>query len=207
LRRTAVFCSSALAFAVAGCTPGLHVDTIVAPAFDPAEVHSVAVLPWFDWALSIDGTQAASSKLTVALVRGDTGIQVVSEDEATGVIAGAGLAYEWALYLYDRNREVVPDSTVVMRVCDALGVDLLAQISLLDVLEQDGSRELGPAYTSVLLQITLYDARTGSIAWSGSSGVAYENDPLRAPPVSIPAGWALDAVLRKLPELGRGRSR
>jgi len=206
LHRTAVVCSSALAFALAGCAPGLHVDTTVDPDFAPAEVHRVAVLPWFDWALSVDETRSASSKLTVALVRADTGLQVVSEDEAAGVIAGAGLAYDWALYLFDRNREEVSDSTVVMRVGDALGVDLLAQISLPDVLQQDGSEELGPAYTSVLLQVTLYDARSGSVAWSGSSGVAYQTDPFRAPPVSIPAGLALDAVLRRLPDLGKGRS-
>lgn len=207
MRRTAVFSSSALAFALAGCTPGLHVDTTVDPAFDPAEVHRVAVLPWFDWALSIDETRTAASKLTVALMRADTSVQVVSVDESARVIAGAGLAYDWALYLYDRSREEVPDRTVVMRVGDALGVELIAQVSLLDVLQQDGSQELGPAYTSVLLQVTLYDAGTGSIAWSGSSGVAYENNPLRAPPVWVPAGWALDAVLEKLPSLGKGRSR
>lgn len=207
MRRTALLCWSVLPSALTGCAPGLHVDTTVDPAFVPAEVRSVAVLPWFDWALSVGETRSASDQLAVALLREDTGVRVVSEDEATGVISGAGLAYEWALYVYDRTEEAIPDSTVVMRVGDALGVDLLAHIALLDVVQQDGSQALGPAYTSVLVQVTLYDARTGHVAWSGSSGVAYADDPLRAPPVLVPVGWALDAVFHKLPSLGDVRSR
>lgn len=181
-------------------------DTVVDPDFAPAEVASVAVLPWFDWALSLDDTREAALRLAAALERQDRNVRLVLPDEAADVIAAAGLAYEWALFLYDRREGTGGDSTVVMRIGDAVGVDLLARITLPDVFQHDGSEELGSAYTSVLVQVDLFDTSTGHLAWSGSTGIAHADDRWHAPPVRQPMQWALAAVLDAMPRLGGGRA-
>jgi hypothetical protein len=185
-----------------GCAGGWQVDTVADAAFAPAEVQSVAVLPWFDWALGVDEAREAADRVVVALQRSDRKVRVVAPGDAADLIAASGLAYEWALFLYDRREEAAADSTVVMRIGDALGTDLLAHITLLDVFQHDGSDELGSAYTSVLVQVELFDTRSGSLAWAGSCGIAHGEDPLHAPPVRQPMWWALDAVLAAMPHVG-----
>lgn len=189
------------------CATGWQVDTAVDPDFTPAEVTSVAVLPWFDWALGLGETRGAALHLAEALKREDRDIRVVLPDDASEAIAATGLAYEWALFLYDRREGLGGDSTVVMRIGDAVGADLLAHITLPDVFQHDGSEELGSAYTSVLVQLELFDARNGRLAWAGSSGATRAMDPLEAPLVQQPVQQALDAVIDAVPRLGARSAR
>jgi hypothetical protein len=185
-----------------GCATGWHVDTVADPAFTPDEVRAVAVLPWFDWDLSLDEAREAAERVVAALEHSRRNLRIVAPAAASDAIAAAGLAYEWGLFLYDRREGTAVDSTVVMRIGDAVGADLLAQITLVDVFQHDGSEELGTAYTSVLVQVELLDARTGRLAWTGSSGIDWADDLQRAPPVRQPMRWALDAVLEAMPRLG-----
>lgn len=189
------------------CATGWRVDTTVDPDFAPAEVTSVAVLPWFDWALGLDETRGAALRLVEALRREDRDLRVVLPDDASEFIAATGLAYEWALFLYDRGEGLEGDSTVVMRIGDAVGADLLARITLPDVFQHDGSEELGSAYTSVLVQLELFDARNGRLAWAGSSGATRAMDPLEAPSVLQPVQQALGAVIDAIPRLGARSAR
>jgi len=189
------------------CATGWRVDTAVDPDFAPADVTSVAVLPWFDWALSLSETRDAAGRLVNALEREDRALRVVVPDDASEVIAAAGMAYEWALFLYDRQEGAAGDSTVVMRIGDALGVDLIAHIPLPGVFQHDGSEELGSAYTSVLVQLELFDARNGRLAWAGVTGVTHAVNPVEAPFVQQPVKWALDAVIDAMPRLGAGSAR
>ena len=188
-----------------GCASAWQVDTVADPAFAPDGIRTVAVLPWFDWALSLDEARGATEHVVSTLEREDPSLRIITPEETSDAVIAAGLAYEWALFLYDRREETVADSTVVMRVGEALGADVLVHITLLDVFQHDGSVELGDPYTSVLAQVELFDTGTGRLAWAGSCGIAQGSTPLdamQAPPVRQPLEWALDAVLDKMPRLG-----
>ncbi len=191
--------------AAQGCATGWRVDTAVDPLFAPEGVRSVAVLPWFDWSVSLEEADEAAARAVDALEHQGRSLRVVVPGEASDAIVAAGLAYDWALFLYDRRDEAVADSTVVMRVGDALAVDVLVHITLLDVFQHDGSAELGEPYTSVLVQVEFFDTGSGRLAWAGSCGIAQGSAPLnalQAPPVRQPLRWALDAVFGKMPRMG-----
>lgn len=183
------------------------VDTAVEPGFAQAEVRSVAVLPFFDWNLSLEETRAATARITRVIDERNPDLRIVDPTEASDIIGAEGLAYDWALFLWNRRQGADADHTVVMRVGDALGADVLLQVELLEANQFDGSAEFGDAVTNVVVQVSLFDSADGSVQWTGTCGIEYADPytPHRAPPVRKPATWALNSILDALPQLGAGQ--
>ncbi len=196
---------SLLALAGLGCAGNVPVETVVDPAYSFATVAAVAVLPLFDWSLSIRDAHSLTAGVAGAAHTRAPRVRVVSADDASRLIAAAGLAYEWALFLHDWREGGELDRTVVMRVADELGVDLLLVVDLPEVARHDGATY---PYTMVVARLRAFGGTDGVLAWSGTAGLElvdqrYSVD--RAPPVTQVAELALHAVLHELPQFGTGR--
>ncbi|NIM52809.1 MAG: hypothetical protein GTN62_15155 [Gemmatimonadales bacterium] len=193
---------------VQACAAALWpVDTAVEPGFAQAEVRSIAVLPFFDWNLSIEEIRAATARITRVIEERNPDLRIVDPAEASDIIGAEGLAYDWALFLWDRRQGAAADHTVVMRAGDALGVDVLLQVELLEASQFDGSAEYGDAVTNVVVQVSLFDSADGGVQWTGTCGIEYADSytPYRAPSVRNAARWALNSILDALPQLGAGQ--
>ncbi len=196
-----------LALGGLGCAPGVPVETIVSPDFAFASVEGVAVLPLFEWGLSLRSADSLSAAVAEAIRTRTPGGRVIAPDEAARLIGGDGLAYEWALFLHDWVARDELDRTAVMRVADLLGVDLLIVVDLPEVTREDGSGQPGPASAVVVARVRGFAGASGILAWYGSAGLELLASPLesdRAPPVMDAAIPLLHAILRELPRLGSG---
>jgi hypothetical protein len=178
-------------------TPTVH------PAFTPGSVQSVAVLPFFEWQLSLDDTHDMTDRVLTALRHTSPDLTLVAPDEASALLIAEGLTYAWALYLDDERAGDTPESTLVMRMADALGADLLAHVRFLEVMQHDGSTTLGPAVSSVIVELRFFDGTTGEVRWQSAAGVEEVRvDEQPASPIDGLARSALVAVLDSLPHLG-----
>ncbi len=196
-----------LAMCGLGCAPGVPVEMVVSPDFPFASVEGVAVLPLFEWGVSLRSADSLTAAVTDAVRARIPDGRVIAADEAARLIGGGGLAYEWALFLHDWDTRDELERAAVMRAADLLGVDLLIVVDLSDVARQDGSREYGPASTLIVARVRAFSGASGILAWYGSAGLELVASPLgsdRAPPVMEAAAPVVHAILRKLPRLGGG---
>jgi hypothetical protein len=183
------------------------VETVVSPDFPFESVEDVAVLPLFEWGVNLRSADSLTAAVADAVRARMPDGRVIAPDEAARLIGGGGLAYEWALFLHDWETRDELDRTVVMRVADLLGVDLLVVVDLPEVMRQDGSGQYGPASAMVVGRVRAFSGASGILAWYGSAGVELVASPLesdRAPPVMDVAAPVVHAILRELPRLGSG---
>jgi hypothetical protein len=186
------------------CATQYQSMTAVDPEFAPNDVRSVAVLPFFEWQLPLDDTREMTDRTLAALRRRGTDVTVLTPDEAASLLIDAGLTYEWALYLNDERQGAIPDSTVIMRMSDALGADLIAHITLTDVFVTDGSTAFGGAYATATVELRLFDGRTGHPAWRAAATTEHEwrSWSGTAAALAEPLKWVFGAVLGDVPSLG-----
>ncbi len=191
-----------------GCAGTVPVETVVSPSFSFATVEAVAVLPLFEWSLSIRNADTLATTVAATVRARMPVVRVVFPAEASRLIAADGMAYDWALFLHDWEEGEELDRTAVMRVADLLGVDLLLVVDLPEVFRHDGAGQDRWPYTVVVARLRGFGGATGLLAWSGSAGLELSDLRLRgnrAPPVIEAAQPALRAVLQKLPQLGAGQ--
>jgi hypothetical protein len=196
-----------LALCGLGCAPRVPVETVVSPDFSFESVEGVAVLPLFEWGVSLRSADSLTAAVADAVRTRMSDGRVIAPDEAARLIGGGGLAYEWALFLHDWEARDELDRTAVMRVADLLGVDLLIVVDLPEVARQDGSGQDGPPSTVVVARVRAFSGASGILAWYGSAGLELVASPLesdRAPPVMDAAAPVVHAILRELPRIGSG---
>lgn len=191
------------------CATQWKATTTVDPVFAPDEVRTVAVLPFFEWQLSLDDLRELTDR-TVTTVEGrGRNLTVITPDEAAELLAAEGLTYDWALYLNDEAQGEVPDSTVIMRMGDVLGADLIAHIRFADVFLADGSADFGTAYSTATIELRLFSGSTGHVAWSSLAVTEQRTSSWsdRAPSLVNSVKWVFGAVLGEVPPLGTVASR
>jgi hypothetical protein len=173
------------------------------PAFAPGNVHSVAVLPFFEWQVSLDDTRDMTDRILARIRQTSSGLTLVTPDEASALLIASGLTYAWALSVDDERAGGAPDSTLVMRMADALGADIIAHLRFVDAVQHDGSTILGPAFASVIVELRFFDGTTGQIRWASASGIEEVRvDERPASPLDGLARSALAAILDSLPQFG-----
>jgi hypothetical protein len=91
---------------------------------------------------------------------------------------------------------------------DALGADLIAHITLTDVIVTDGSTAFGGAYATATVELRLFDGRTGHVQWRAAATTEHEHKgwPNPAPALAEPLKWVFGAVLGDVPSLGHRSS-
>jgi hypothetical protein len=153
--------------------------------------------------VSLDDTRDMARRIVTALQRTSPNLTVLTPEESSAFLETEGLTYPWALYLNDEDAQVPLDSTVIMRMADALGADLFAHIRFVEALQHDGSEELGPAFSRVVVELRLFDGNTGEVRWRSASGVEEVQDDARpAPALDGIAGDAFAPILESLPAFG-----
>lgn len=193
---------------LSACATQYRATTAVDPEFSPADVRSVAVLPFFEWQLPLDDSRELTDRTLTAIRRDGTDLTVLTPDEAAALLVEQGLTYEWALYLNDERQGAMPDSTVIMRISDALGADLIAHIVLTDVFVTDGSTVFGGAYSTATVELRLFDGRTGHVHWRAAATTEHKHNgwPNQATALAEPLKWVFGAVLGDVPPLGHRSS-
>lgn len=191
------------------CGTPWRATTAVDPAFAPDEVRTVAVLPFFEWQLSLEDLRELTDRTVATVGRQGRNLTVITPTEAAELLTAEGLTYEWALYLNDEAQGEVPDSTAIMRMGDALGADLIAHIRFADVFQADGSADFGTAYSTATIELRLFSGSTGHVAWSSLAVAEQRTNSWsdRAPSLVGPVKWVFGAVLGEVPPLGTVVSR
>lgn len=193
-------------FAVlAGCGAPRELTTEVAPTFAPAAVRAVAVLPFFEWQLSIDDTRAMTTQVVEAIGHRNPSVTIIAPEECSELLSTVGLTYDWALYLLAEQHDSLPDVTVVQRMSDALGADVIAHVRFTEVLQTDGSSQFGPAVSGATVELRFFSGESGAVEWRSAATTAWSgsDEGSRAVPLSGMVKSAFATVVDSIPRLGQ----
>lgn len=185
------------------CTSSrVTIDSYIDPAYSRAQIRSVAVLPVANPAFSPGEALELNRRVTMAIAARNSALRVLGAGEVVTALNQHNLAGPLGAFLDNFATSGIPDSSLLQRVGQALGVDVLIQGQLLNVLRQDGRAGFAatPATTRVTVRFVMLDCRLGRMIWQASSeGTRLKSGFSSAAPLIEAVNPAIDKILATLP--------
>ena len=179
------------------------INTYVDPNFEQGKIQKIAVFPIRNTRLAPSESQQINRKISQAISRENSSIEIMSSAEATRILNDNGLSGDWAQFLDDYAASGIPNSNILTDIGSTLEVDAILQGEIVSIFQEDGQYGGNKGTTRVTVRFSMLDTNQGNLVWESSSdgikGTATTVES--APPIIEAVDLAVDKLLSSIPNL------
>lgn len=190
---------------ISRCSPSrVTLKTFVDPSLQSNSIKSIVAFPLRNMALSPGEGLELDRSVTQAFFKKNPNVKIMGTSEATLKLNEYSLVEDYTHFLEDFEHSGIPNTAILKKIGDKLGVDAILQGRLSDIKQNDASYGVS-ASTSLSLRYTLLNTLNGNTIWEGTSNARLDKTPAwsKAPPLYEVIEIAHKKILTGMPVLGK----
>ncbi len=159
-----------LAILFFGCAgSSASINTYVDPSFDGTNLNRIAIFPIKNTKIAPSEAQQLNRDISQAISQRKSSIVIVSSAEVIDILNQKGLADDWARFIDNYNSSGVPNSSLLKKIGEVLGVDALLQGEIVNIQQMDGAYGRNKGTTRVTVRYSMMGTSSGKLLWEASS--------------------------------------
>jgi hypothetical protein len=198
-----VFSVFSLAVLITGCeSTSTRVRSYSDPAVGNRVIASLAILPVRNAPIAQSESIRMNREITQTVQRQNPNLRIVGPVESIQALNAKNLVADYDNYLVGLAQSGIPNSEVLHRVGEALGVDAIMQGQIVGLYQEEGSYPGRPGRTKFALRYSIVSTQDALLMWETSAEVNRRTGTVfeQAPALELVLPDATQIVLKSIPK-------